>query len=158
VARRFVTGRHRRFIKLTSNLPRVSPRDHFWGEQKHDIETEGQGRSVGAPGERDGVGGIRDGRRRRRCRTIATISMRNESLAIVPVFDPRAPHDYFLFLGGDNDFITIHGSMVGSPYTDKADVDSLVLVYCVTLPTYVPPHRDGNDDDQDQDHDGSGDR
>jgi hypothetical protein len=26
-----------------------------------------------------------------------------ESLAVVPVFDPAAPHDYFLFIGRDND-------------------------------------------------------
>jgi hypothetical protein len=67
-----------------------------------------------------------------------------ESLAIVPVLDPKAPHDYFLFVGSDNDFITTKGSMIGSPYTDKADVDTLVLVYRVTLPTYVPPQTGGH--------------
>ncbi|HEY1506308.1 MAG TPA: esterase-like activity of phytase family protein [Stellaceae bacterium] len=65
-----------------------------------------------------------------------------ESIAIVPVLDPRAPHDYYLFVGSDNDFITTHGSMIGVPYVDKADVDTLVLVYRVTLPTYVPPRND----------------
>jgi hypothetical protein len=33
----------------------------------------------------------------------------------VPVFDPAAPHDYFLFVGSDNDFITLNGFMVGQP-------------------------------------------
>jgi len=66
-----------------------------------------------------------------------------ESLAVVPVFDPAAPNDYFLFVGSDNDFITQNGFMVGQPYSDKADVDTLILVYRVTLPTYVPPNGSG---------------
>ena len=66
-----------------------------------------------------------------------------ESLAVVPVFDPAAPNDYFLFVGSDNDFITTNGSMVGQRYTDKANVDTLILVYRVTLPTYVPPNGSG---------------
>jgi hypothetical protein len=35
--------------------------------------------------------------------------------------------------------------MVGKPYTDKANVDTLILVYRVTLPTYVPPRGSGKD-------------
>jgi hypothetical protein len=64
-----------------------------------------------------------------------------ESIAIVPVGDKKAPHDYFLFVGSDNDFITQQGSMQGKPYADASgyNVDSLVLVYRVTLPTYVEP-------------------
>ncbi|MGJ4942684.1 esterase-like activity of phytase family protein [Bradyrhizobium sp. HKCCYLS1011] len=64
-----------------------------------------------------------------------------ESMAVVPVGDPRAPHDYFLFVGSDNDFITQDGHMVGQAYADAtgANVDTLVLVYRVTLPTYVRP-------------------
>ena len=68
-----------------------------------------------------------------------------ESLAAVPVFDRAAPHDYFLFVGSDNDFITQNGFMVGQPYSNKADVDTLILVYRVTLPAYVPPHGGGKD-------------
>jgi hypothetical protein len=68
-----------------------------------------------------------------------------ESLAVVPVFDRAAPHDYFLFVGSDNDFITQNGFMVGQPYSDKANVDTLILVYRVTLPTYVSPHGSGKD-------------
>jgi hypothetical protein len=79
-----------------------------------------------------------------------------ESIAIVPVFDPKAPHDYFLFVGSDNDFITQHGFMAGQPYQDPSgfNVDTLVLVYRVTLPTYVPPHKfDRDQDDRDHDRD-----
>ena len=64
-----------------------------------------------------------------------------ESLAVLPVGDPAAPNDYFLMVGSDNDFITQHGSMQGKPYADASgkDVDTVVLVYRVTLPGYVPP-------------------
>jgi hypothetical protein len=59
-----------------------------------------------------------------------------ESMALAPVEDPAAPDDYFLFTGSDNDFITQHGMMAGKPYADAsgANVDTLVLVWRVTLP------------------------
>jgi hypothetical protein len=90
-----------------------------------------------------------------------------ESMTVVPVGDPKAPHDYFLFVGSDNDFITQDGHMAGQPYKDASgfNADTLVLVFRVTLPTYVPPDidgfdiagrdRDGHDDHGD--HDGRGD-
>ncbi|HKF60511.1 MAG TPA: esterase-like activity of phytase family protein [Dongiaceae bacterium] len=64
-----------------------------------------------------------------------------ESMALLPVNDPATPNDYFLFVGSDNDFITQHGVVQGKPYADSTgkDVDTLVLVYRVTLPSYVPP-------------------
>jgi hypothetical protein len=64
-----------------------------------------------------------------------------ESMAVVPVGDRKAPEDYFLFVGSDNDFITQQGFMAGEPYQDASgnNVDTLVLVYRVTLPTYVRP-------------------
>jgi hypothetical protein len=66
-----------------------------------------------------------------------------ESLAVVPVGDREAPDDYFLFVGSDNDFITQQGFMAGEPYQDASgnNVDTLVLVYRVTLPTYVRPRQ-----------------
>ena len=69
-----------------------------------------------------------------------------ESLAVVPVGDPKAPDDYFLFVGSDNDFITQHGHMAGQPYADASgfNVDTLVLVYRVTLPSYVAPKHFGD--------------
>ena len=70
-----------------------------------------------------------------------------ESMAVVPVGDRNAPNDYFLFVGSDNDFITTKGFMAGQPYSDIADVDSLILVYRVTLPTYVRPLRERDDAD-----------
>jgi hypothetical protein len=79
-----------------------------------------------------------------------------ESMAVVPVGDRAAPHDYFLFVGSDNDFITQDGHMAGQSYKDAsgANVDTLVLVYRVTLPTYVAPDLDRFDlADRDHDHD-----
>ena len=62
-----------------------------------------------------------------------------ESLVVEPVLDRQNPNDYFLFIASDNDFITTDGHMLGQPYHDHADVDTLVLVFRVTLPTYVKP-------------------
>jgi hypothetical protein len=86
-----------------------------------------------------------------------------ESMAVVPIGDRQAPNDYFLFVGSDNDFITQDGHMAGQAYKDAsgANVDTLVLVFRVTLPTYVPPHlgrfesaeRGDHDHDDDHDHD-----
>ncbi|ACK51500.1 conserved hypothetical protein [Methylocella silvestris BL2] len=66
-----------------------------------------------------------------------------ESIAVAPVGDAAAPNDYFLFVGSDNDFITQNGRMAGVAYQDASgfNVDTLVLVYRVTLPTYVAPGR-----------------
>jgi hypothetical protein len=75
-------------------------------------------------------------------------------MAVVPVGDHKAPNDYFLFVGSDNDFITQNGHMVGQPYSDAsgANVDTLVLVYRVTLPTYVEPDVEQSEHGRD-DHD-----
>jgi hypothetical protein len=83
-----------------------------------------------------------------------------ESMAVVPVFDREAPNDYFLFVGSDNDFITQDGHLAGQPYKDAsgANVDTLVLVYRVTLPTYVPPHLGGFEPTERGDHDDRDDR
>jgi hypothetical protein len=90
-----------------------------------------------------------------------------ESLAVVPVGDQHAPNDYFLFVASDNDFITQQGHMVGQSYADASgfNVDTLALVYRVTLPTYVRPdvgqsesehgdhdRQDGHDDHGDHDN------
>lgn len=66
-----------------------------------------------------------------------------EGIALAPVGDRRAPKDYFLFVASDNDFVTRQGMMAGIPYDDGADVDTMILVYRVTLPTYAPPYRHG---------------
>lgn len=59
-----------------------------------------------------------------------------EGMALLPALDPANPRDFFLFVSDDNDFITQNGFMAGKPYKDPsgADVDTMVLVYRVTLP------------------------
>jgi hypothetical protein len=77
-----------------------------------------------------------------------------ESMAVVPVGDPKSPNDYFLFVGSDNDFITQDGHMAGRPYSDASgyNVDTLVLVYRVTLPTYIAPQKSNAEGDRDDRH------
>lgn len=60
-----------------------------------------------------------------------------ESLALAPAHDPRAPNDYFLLVGSDNDFITQDGFMAGKPYKDASgvNVDTLVLAWRIHLPS-----------------------
>ena len=64
------------------------------------------------------------------------LSEKWEGMTIVPALDPANPQDYFLFVTNDNDFITQNGYQVGAPYKDDsgADVDTIFLVYRVTLP------------------------
>jgi hypothetical protein len=59
-----------------------------------------------------------------------------EGMTLLPALDPANPRDYFLFVSNDNDFITQNGFMAGAPYKDPshANVDTMVLVYRVTLP------------------------
>lgn len=83
-----------------------------------------------------------------------------ESMAVVPVFDREAPNDYFLFVGSDNDFITQDGHLAGQSFKDPsgANVDTLVLVYRVTLPTYIRPHLERFESTERRDHDDRDDR
>ena len=48
-------------------------------------------------------------------------------------------------LATDNDFITQDGHTQGQPYSDTSGInnDTLMLVYRVTLPTYVAPIKGG---------------
>ncbi len=66
-----------------------------------------------------------------------------ESMTLAPALDAANPDDFFLFVDSDNDFATQDGHMAGKPYRDKsgADVDTLVLVYRVTLPGYGGPRK-----------------
>jgi hypothetical protein len=59
-----------------------------------------------------------------------------EGMALVPVLDTAYPRDFFLFVSNDNDFITQNGYEAGAAYKDPsgADVDTMILVYRVTLP------------------------
>jgi hypothetical protein len=62
------------------------------------------------------------------------LSEKWESMSLVPALDPQHPQDFFLFVGNDNDFLTKDGFQVGAAYQASADVDTMILVYRVTLP------------------------
>jgi hypothetical protein len=64
------------------------------------------------------------------------LSEKWEAMSLVSVLDPKLPDDYFLFVANDNEFLTQDGFQVGAPYKaeDGADVDTMFLVYQVTLP------------------------
>lgn len=69
-----------------------------------------------------------------------TISEKIESLSLIPLHDASAPHDQLLLLINDNDFkapVVYHnGVAIG---TNDLALDSLLLAYRVTLPTYGAP-------------------
>ena len=64
-----------------------------------------------------------------------TLSEKWESLAIAPALDPAAPDDFFVFVGNDNDFSTTDGFQDGSSFKASLTIDSMILVYRVTLGT-----------------------
>jgi hypothetical protein len=73
-----------------------------------------------------------------------TLPEKLEAMALAPVLDPAAPHDFFLFVGDDNDFETAQGRVNGQAFdasltnakgSGKGDNDNLILVYRLTLPT-----------------------
>ncbi|TXN39516.1 autotransporter outer membrane beta-barrel domain-containing protein [Methylobacterium sp. WL30] len=71
--------------------------------------------------------------------TQTTLSEKFEALGLVPVLSERAPNDYFLLVGNDNDFLTRQGSINGQGYDAGINNDSVLLAYRLTLPTYVDP-------------------
>jgi hypothetical protein len=64
------------------------------------------------------------------------LSEKWEGMTLLPALDPKNPRDFFLFVSNDNDFITQNGYHAGTAYKDPsgADVDTMILVYRVTLP------------------------
>ncbi|WP_395023347.1 esterase-like activity of phytase family protein [Dongia sp.] len=64
-----------------------------------------------------------------------------EAMALLPGLDDQAPNDYFLVVASDNDFITQNGAMQGNAYKDSsgANVDSVLLVYRISLPEGMKP-------------------
>ncbi|MEO6246764.1 MAG: esterase-like activity of phytase family protein, partial [Opitutaceae bacterium] len=64
-----------------------------------------------------------------------TLSEKWESLAIAPALDPTAPDDFFVFVGNDNDFSTNDGFQGGSSFSASPTIDSMILVYRVSLAT-----------------------
>lgn len=61
------------------------------------------------------------------------LSEKWKSMGLVPLLDLAHPREYFLFVANDNDFRTGHGFHSGAPYQDGTDVDTMFLVFRVTL-------------------------
>jgi hypothetical protein len=81
-----------------------------------------------------------------------TLSEKIEAMALAPALDPKAPHDFFLFVGNDNDFETAKGHVNGLDFdaglTDVkgsgvGDNDNVILVYRLTLPSLAAPKPQG---------------
>lgn len=73
-----------------------------------------------------------------------SLSEKIEAMALVPVLEEGAPQDFFLFVGNDNDFqgtnICFNGVCQASGAGDgTGNNDNVLLVYRLTLPTYVDP-------------------
>jgi hypothetical protein len=59
-----------------------------------------------------------------------------EGLALLPTLEVGLPDDYFLFVANDNDFRTTDGFQVGGAYNDGTNIDTMFLVYRVTMPGF----------------------
>ena len=62
------------------------------------------------------------------------LSEKWEAMSLVSVMDPARPEDYFLLVANDNDFMTRKGHQGGADYAAEEDVDTMFLVYRLTLP------------------------
>jgi len=68
-----------------------------------------------------------------------TLTEKWEGMALVPVLEEDKPQDYFLLVGNDNDFLSTTCSVGGQNCAQSVNSDALVMVYRLTLPTYVDP-------------------
>ena len=75
-----------------------------------------------------------------------SLSEKYEAMGLAPVLEEGKPQDFFLFIGNDNDFITNNGFVNGQAFNASlsgaggtGNNDNQVLVYRLTLPTYVDP-------------------
>ena len=65
----------------------------------------------------------------------SNLSEKWEAMGLVPALDRKHPHDFFLFVANDNDFITQKGYQAGAAYKDPsgADVDTRFLAYRISI-------------------------
>jgi len=62
------------------------------------------------------------------------LSEKWEAMDLVSAMDPAHPHDWFLIVGNDNDFVAKHCVMDGKRCDSPIDNDNRILVYRLTLP------------------------
>jgi hypothetical protein len=68
-----------------------------------------------------------------------TLTEKWEGMTLVPVLDEAKPQDYFLLVGNDDDFLASNCNVGGENCAQSVNSDAMVLVYRLTLPTYVDP-------------------
>ncbi len=77
-----------------------------------------------------------------------SLSEKWEAMGLVPVLEEGAPQDFFLLIGNDNDFISTDVDAAGivdantsltDPASGVGDNENVMLVYRLTLPTYIDP-------------------
>ena len=75
-----------------------------------------------------------------------SLSEKYEALGLAPVLEEGKPQDFFLFVGNDNDFQANNGFVNGQSFNaalagagGTGNNDSQILVYRLSLPTYVDP-------------------
>jgi hypothetical protein len=77
--------------------------------------------------------------------TVTSLSEKWEAMGLASVLEESAPQDFFLFIGNDNDFEANNGFINGQSFDASVTTggignnDSVILVYRLTLPTYVDP-------------------
>jgi hypothetical protein len=68
-----------------------------------------------------------------------TLSEKWEGMALAPVLEETAPQDFFLFVGNDNDFLSTNCNVNNQNCSQSVDSDAHMLIYRLSLPTYVDP-------------------
>lgn len=77
-----------------------------------------------------------------------TLSEKWEAMGLAPVLDESRPHDFFLLIGNDNDFVsddidaagvTNANAALNSATAGVGNNDNVIMVYRLTLPTYIDP-------------------
>lgn len=77
-----------------------------------------------------------------------TLSEKWEAMGLVPVLEENHPHDFFLLVGNDNDFVshdidaagvTDANAALNSPVAGTGDNDNVLMFYRLTIPTYIDP-------------------
>ena len=76
--------------------------------------------------------------------SLTSLGEKMEAMALAPVLEEGAPQDFFLLVGNDNDFQATAAVFNGTPASIGAldgtgNNDNVMLVYRLTLPTYVDP-------------------
>ncbi|CAN7591650.1 esterase-like activity of phytase family protein [Phenylobacterium sp. LjRoot225] len=77
---------------------------------------------------------------------LLSLSEKWEAMGLLPTLEEKAPQDFFLLVGNDNDFMTANGRINGQDFDasltgvrGSGNNDNVILVYRLTLPTYVDP-------------------